>query len=218
MDNGRSLLLNGVPPLWGLSLFRLRWRKHGQEFRRGLTEKSNQNQLRWTASWVIGGSWRALTDLPYHGLRWCGIPAAPCAVLLSVRAHPKLAAWLIDAKHLSCSCRSILKTMNILQMKTLTKSKEANITSFTGDISHIRFWAVQLCQGGCFEKPLPLAQRCPATLTRARGSTGQGLGTDSQLPGCIWSVCSGKINSFYRCMPVPGRWVYHTYSRERFVD
>lgn len=77
-------------------------------------------------------------------------------------------------------------------MKTLTKSKGANVNSFTGAISHIRFWAVQLCQGRCFEKPLPLAQRRPATLTRARGPTGQGLGTDSQRPGCIWSVCSWK--------------------------
>lgn len=75
-------------------------------------------------------------------------------------------------------------------MKTLAQRKEANINGFTGDISHIGFGAVQLCQGRCFEEPLPLAQWGPATLTRASGSTGQGLGTDSQLPGGIWGVCS----------------------------
>lgn len=42
MDSGRSLLLNGVPPLRGLTLFRLRGRKHGQEFRRGFKKKKNR--------------------------------------------------------------------------------------------------------------------------------------------------------------------------------
>ena len=66
-------------------------------------------------------------------------------------------------------------TFDVLQMKTLTKSQGAlcNTNSLTGDISHVRFGAVQLCQGRCFEKPLPLAQRRPTTWARACGSTGQ---------------------------------------------
>lgn len=62
-------------------------------------------------------------------------------------------------------------------------------------ISHIGFGAVQLRQGGRFEKPLPLAQRRSATLARARASTGQGVGTHSQLPGRVWSVWGSKNKS-----------------------
>lgn len=61
-------------------------------------------------------------------------------------------------------------------------------------ISHIGFRAVQLRQGGRFEKPLPLAQRRSATLVWARASTGQGVGTHSQLPGRVRSVWSSKTN------------------------
>lgn len=104
-------------------------------------------------------------------------------------------------------------------MKTLPKSKEANINSFTGDISHIRFWAVQLCQGRCFKKPLSLAQRRPATLTRARGSTGQGLGTDSQLPGCIWSVCKKEklIHFIFVCQYQEDECNTHTSGKDLLI-
>lgn len=111
----------------------------------------------------------ALTDLPHRGLGRCCVPAAPCAVLLSARAHLKISpARMADAK----------------------KSPHVH-----ADVSHIRFRAVQLRQGGCFENPLPLAQRRSAALARARASTAQGVGTHSQLPGRVWSVWSSKNES-----------------------
>lgn len=83
----------------------------------------------------------------------------------------------------------------INEIKDLTEEnllKKTKTLTSKVPLSHIRFWAVQLRQCRCFEKPLPLAQRQSAALAQARGSTGQGLRTDGQLPGCIWSVCSRK--------------------------
>lgn len=125
-----------MPPLWGLMPVWLRWTRHGQEVWRSLREKSNQNELRWTASWAISAGWRALTSLPYHGLGRRVVPAAPCPVLLSVRAHPKLAAWITAAKNPSGSngdWSSTSTKSKILQMKTKLTSTVPQVPHLTSD-------------------------------------------------------------------------------------
>lgn len=128
-----------MPPLWRLTPVWLSWTRHGQEVWRSLREKSNQNELRWTASWAISAGWGALTSLPYHGLGWRVVPAAACPVLLSVRAHPKLAARITATKNLSGSRRSngdwssTSTKLKILQVKMKLTSTVPQVPHLTSD-------------------------------------------------------------------------------------
>lgn len=157
------------------------------------------NIFQYLSRWV-------LTFLPYGWLGWRVIKqrrghtgAAPCAVLLSVRAHNESydivdleKKWLLSVWFMTIIIiySELDPTLTFLEfLNWIWMNDHLMRLARRSEISHIRFWAVQLSQRRRSEQPLPLAEGRRATLTGSHVVTGQRLGADSQLPGRIRSVC-----------------------------